>query len=179
MKQNLDESNCSQLSHNNSRVPNNRSRHWEFNLSSHRKKFNLSHVPNAVDTNRMKVVRQCSQEPGGVIWSVVCAIYTGNHIPCLLQLLFVHYMTRWPVYEQIVTSNKINSTVYHIQLVLDEKARPDSYIRRTAFSGVAKDERGRGRSAPGGTMGCATGQWFPNAVPRQATVPRRDNAAPQ
>jgi len=67
MKQNLDESNCSQLSHNNSRVPNNRSRHWEFNLSSHRKKFNLSHVPNAVDTNRMKVVRQCSQEPGGVI----------------------------------------------------------------------------------------------------------------
>jgi len=27
----------------------------------------------------------------------------------------------------------MNSTVYHIKLVQDEKAQPDSYIRRTAL----------------------------------------------
>jgi len=35
--------------------------------------------------------------------------------------------------QKIITNNQINSTVYHIKLVLDEKAQPDSYIRRTTL----------------------------------------------
>jgi len=54
---------------------------------------------------------------------------------CSLQLL-VYYVTRWSVYKKIVTSNYINSTVCHIQLVQDGKAQPDSYIRRTALYGA-------------------------------------------
>jgi len=37
------------------------------------------------------------------------------------------------VYKKIVTSNKINGTVYHIKLVLDKKAQPDSCIKRSAL----------------------------------------------
>jgi len=37
------------------------------------------------------------------------------------------------VYKKIVTRNKINGTVYHIKLVLDEKSQPDLYIRRIAL----------------------------------------------
>jgi len=51
MKQNLDKSNCIQPFHNNSRV---RSRYWAFNLSSHTWEFNLSHMPNPLNTNRIK-----------------------------------------------------------------------------------------------------------------------------
>jgi len=40
---------------------------------------------------------------------------------------------RLSVCKKIVTSNQINSTLYHIQLAVDEKAQPDSYIRRTAL----------------------------------------------
>jgi len=47
---------------------------------------------------------------------------------CSLQLLLVHYATQRSVYKLIVTSNQINSTVHHSQLVQDEEAQPDSYI---------------------------------------------------
>jgi len=53
-----------------------------------------------------------------------------------LQILLVYYATRWSVYKKIVTSNYINSTVCRIRLVQDEKAQPDSYIRRTALQGA-------------------------------------------
>jgi len=48
----------------------------------------------------------------------------------------VYYVTRWPIYKTIITSNEINITVYRIQLVVDEKAQPDSYIRHTTLSGA-------------------------------------------
>jgi len=48
MKQNINKSNCTQLFHNNSEFW---SRHWEFNQSSHKREFNLSHVPNPLDMN--------------------------------------------------------------------------------------------------------------------------------
>jgi len=35
--------------------------------------------------------------------------------------------------QKIITNNQINSTVYHIKLVLGEKAQPDSYSRRTTL----------------------------------------------
>ena len=35
-------------------TPQCRSRHWEFNLSLHTRKFDLSHLPNPLDTNRIK-----------------------------------------------------------------------------------------------------------------------------
>jgi len=35
--------------------------------------------------------------------------------------------------QKIITNNQINSTIYHIKLVIDEKAQPDSYIRRTTL----------------------------------------------
>jgi len=35
--------------------------------------------------------------------------------------------------QKIITNNQINSIIYHIKLVLDEKVQPDSYIRRTTL----------------------------------------------
>ena len=46
-----------QLFHNNSRELEShecRSYHWEFNLSLHMWKFNLSHMPNPLDMNKIK-----------------------------------------------------------------------------------------------------------------------------
>ena len=57
------------------------SRHWEFIPSLHycTMEFNLSHMPNPLDSIKIKVVRVfdsvCTNVAGapGVIWSVVCA----------------------------------------------------------------------------------------------------------
>jgi len=56
MKQNLVKSNF-KLFPNNSRVPQLPgclSHHWDFNLSLHRREFNLSHMPIPLDMNRIK-----------------------------------------------------------------------------------------------------------------------------
>ena len=51
----------------------------------------------------------------------------------LIAIVVGYYVTRWPIYKTIITSNEINITVYRIQLVVDEKAQPDSYIRHTTL----------------------------------------------
>jgi len=38
--------------------------------------------------------------------------------------------------KKIVTSKKINSIVYHIKLILGEKAQPESHIRHTSLHGA-------------------------------------------
>jgi len=55
MKQNLDKSNCIHLFHNNSQVPKSPSARvgWEFNLLLHTREFNLSHMSNPLDMNRI------------------------------------------------------------------------------------------------------------------------------
>jgi len=35
-------------------TPERLSRHWEFNLSLHMREFNLSHMPDPLETNRIK-----------------------------------------------------------------------------------------------------------------------------
>jgi len=63
---------------------------------------------------------------------MACASYSQNHICYSLQLL-IYYRTQWSVYEKIVTSNQINSTIHHIKLVLDEKALLNPYIGHIAL----------------------------------------------
>jgi len=50
------------------------------------------------------------------------ACYSQIHMGCSLQLLLVYHVTWWYVYKKIVTSNWVDSTVYHIKLVFGEKA---------------------------------------------------------
>ena len=136
MKQNLDESNCIQLFHNTT------PKQWEFSLSLHRREFSLSHMHNPLNTNRIKVVhmfdssvRQCSQESRRVIQPVVCACHLFLEYPMLLmslQLFLVYYLT-WSVYKKTQLTNKYHCLPHTVQLVLDEKAQPDSYIRCTAL----------------------------------------------
>jgi len=61
---------------------------------------------------------------------VVCASYSGT----LRIAIFVGLLRNTMVcLQKIVTTNEINSTVYHIKLARDEKVQPDSYKRRTAL----------------------------------------------
>ena len=72
------------------------SRHWEFNLSLHTREFNLSHMPNPLDTNRIKVVRVFDSVCGNVVRSLA-ELYNLRYVLatlvcCSSQLLLVYYV---------------------------------------------------------------------------------------
>jgi len=79
-------------------------------------------------------VHQSSQEPHGVIWIVVCASYSLTQP---IAIVVIYYIARWSVYEKIITSKitfiALLTTYNNLVLVLDERAQPDSYIRRIAL----------------------------------------------
>jgi len=101
MKQNLGKPNCIQLFPNSSRVPDSPgclTRHCEFNLTLHTREFNLSHMPNPLETNRnkIKVVRMFDSACANVVKSLTELYYLwyvlATLVCCLLQLLLVYYV---------------------------------------------------------------------------------------
>jgi len=86
----------------NSRVPESPgclSPHCEFDLSLHTREFNLSHMPNPSDTNKIKVVRVFDSACTNVVSSLAELYYLwyvlATLVWCSLQLLL----------ENIITSN--------------------------------------------------------------------------
>jgi len=99
MKQNLDKSNCIKLFPSNSRVPESPrwlSRHWEFDLSLRTRELNLSHMPNPLDMNRIKVVRVFDSVCTNVVRSIAELYYLWYVLATLvcwsLQLLLAYYV---------------------------------------------------------------------------------------
>jgi len=77
-------------------------------MSLHTREFNLSHMPNPLDTNRIKVVSMFDSPCANVVRSLAELYYLwyvlATLVCCSLELLF-YYVTRWSVYKKMVTSN--------------------------------------------------------------------------
>jgi len=66
------------------------SRHWEFNLSLHTREFNLSHMPNTLDLNRIKVVRVFDSACANVVRSLTKLYYLWYVVvTCVLLIAIV------------------------------------------------------------------------------------------
>ena len=103
------------------------------------REFNLLHMLDLLDTNRIKVVRMFDSVRANVdrslveqynMWLLLATprtTYAANWICCLFFTWHNGLFTKKS--ELAIRYN----TIYHIQSVLDEKTQPDAYIRRTAI----------------------------------------------